>query len=505
MSHDTEAAYASAEIATLMQANQNQFFMGIGTPGAWSLFAGREGQWRWPLADGVIQASNPNRRKPFKIAFEFKRQNEGVHGILTALGQSYAYLEKGYDASVMAIPKQYSSHNAPGDHVKRIIDATAPDIPIWIYTYDAPNLSTTRPFQNKLTCVRAIDLGHCRQIVRTSTANLSGRVSTLWAHMREGMSHPDAFYRFCQSAKIITSIGENLSSNIFPADLVNAVNRVSPGADIFKFLSNTSGDSVLDKAWRRVWFNYYFWKDLIPIFNGNSPYSVNSTKTKIRIDDNGSNTQYQQLFSGRVDSIKEVLVGKLNNGTINEPTAWEEYAQKVRKDAHSYREVIDSGLYHIGFISADGNLTDLGYKFVDACERTDSAYSSLPFSILRASLLQNGQYSALLHYIYKLSEDRFDNNFYDFTALQPNGSRQFNHKAYLAWLMGEFDNTLHLVQKSTTRAGGTRNPFQAELLFMKKYGLIRQSANGAPIYKIGSGLCIDWPQIQNSVQFFNTL
>lgn len=117
-SHNTEAAYASAEIASIIQNQQDHFFNGLGTAGAWSLFAGREGGCQWPLADGVISATNPN--KQFNIAFEFKRPNEGVHGILTALGQSYAYLEKGYDASVMCIPCRYSSHNNPGNHVNRI-------------------------------------------------------------------------------------------------------------------------------------------------------------------------------------------------------------------------------------------------------------------------------------------------------------------------------------------------------------------------------------------------
>ena len=502
MSHNTEAAYASAEIASLIQTNQGQFFNGIGTPGAWSVSAGREGQWRWPLADGVISAVNPT--KNLKIAFEFKRINEGVHGILTALGQSYAYLEKGYDASVMAIPSQYSSHNDPGGHVKRIVEATAPDIPIWIYTYDTPNLSATRPFQNKLNCLRNIDLSHCRAIARAGHNVLSGKVSTLWAHMREGMSHPDAFFRFCQSVKIVASLGENLSRAIFPMDLQNAVSHIAPGTDIFKYLSNTSSDTILDKAWRHVWFNFYFWEKLIPIFNGNGPYTINTTKTKIRITDAGANSQYQQLFSGRVDSIKTTLVNKLNSGAITVPAAWEEYAKKVRKDAHSYREVIDSGLFHIGFINSDGNLTELGYKFVDACERMDTPYSSYPMNILRAALLQNGQYSALLHYIYKLSESKFDANFYDFTTVN-NNVRSFNSSLYRNWLSSELTNSLHLVQTSTIRAGGTRHPLQAEISMMNKLGLVRHNANGTTIYKIGSGLAIDWPQIQNSIQFYNTL
>ena len=110
-SHNSEAAYASAEIASIIQERQDRFFNGLGVSGAWSLYAGREGGCRWPLADGVISATNPNKR--VNIAFEFKRINEGVHGILTALGQSYAYLEKGYDASVMCFPGRYSSNNNP--------------------------------------------------------------------------------------------------------------------------------------------------------------------------------------------------------------------------------------------------------------------------------------------------------------------------------------------------------------------------------------------------------
>ena len=494
-SHNSEAAYASAEIASMIQSQQNHFFNGIGTTGAWSLFAGREGGCQWPLADGVISATNPN--KQLNIAFEFKRINEGVHGILTALGQSYAYLEKGYDASVMCIPGKYSSHNLPGEHVKRIIESTAPDIPIWIFVYDEPDLSATRPFQGKLTCVRDITLASCRTIQRSvNTTTYASRVTTLWAHVREGMSHPDAFFRFCQCVKIVSSTGESLDMSIFPQQLIDAVRRIDPNANIFKYLSNTSSDNILDMAWRKVWFSYYFWKDLIPVYTNNGVYVVNDVTTKIKID----HSTYQKLFSGRVDSIKNKLVDKLNNGTITENEAWEDYAKKVRRDAHSYREVIDSGLYHIGFLSPNGELTDLGYKYVDACERSNSAYQALPMEILRGAVLQNGQFAALLHYIFKLSEERFDNDLYSFSAINNNGRRTFKHEEYLQWLLDYFANTLHIVQQSSLRAGGTRKPLQAEISFMSKLGLIRSSR-----YRIGSGLCIDWPQVETSLQFFNNL
>lgn len=500
-SHNTEAAYASAEIATIIQNNQNRFFKGIGTDGAWSLFAGREGGCRWPLADGVISATNP--KKTLNIAFEFKRVNEGVHGILTALGQSYAYLEKGYDASVMAFPSRYASHPTPGTHIKRIIESTAPDIPIWIFTYEDPDLSTTRPFKGKLVCVRDNPLASCSTIKRSrETGSHMGRVQTLWAHVREGMSHPDALFRFCQSVKIVSSVGEQMDESIFPMKLKEAVARIAPDANIFKYLSNTASDEISDAAWRRVWFRCYFWKELIPIFQeGEIPYITNETSTRIQIEKD----VYQNLFSGRTDSIKSKLVKALNDGDMTEDEVWEEYAKKVRKDAHSYREVIDSGLYHIGFLSPNGDLTELGYKYVDACERSNSAYASLPMEILRGAFLHNGQFAALLHYIFKLSEELFDNDLYAFTTEKANGQRTFLQNDYLNWLMEYFVDTLHIVQKSSLRAGGTRKPLQAEISFMKKLGLIRSNAKGHVAYRIGTGVCVDWPQVETSLQFFNTL
>ena len=106
MSHDLEAAYASSEVADLLTQNQNIFFGGMGNNSPWSIYAMREGSNQWPLADGVLLAENTNH-SDIKIAFEYKRPNEGVHGILTALGQSFAYLEKGYNASIMVIPEKY--------------------------------------------------------------------------------------------------------------------------------------------------------------------------------------------------------------------------------------------------------------------------------------------------------------------------------------------------------------------------------------------------------------
>lgn len=502
MSHDSEAAYASSEIAGLIMKKSGSYFGSIGAGGTWSVYAGREGSHVWPLADGVIQAENTKDKDiNIKIAFEYKRPNEGVHGILTALGQSFAYLEKGYDAAVMAFPEAYQSYSSPGPHIKRVIEATAPDIPISIYTYSTPDLSATRPFKGHLTCVRDIDLSACRKISTSSVkATTTGSVSTLWAHMREGMSHPDAFFRYCQAVKIVTSMDQEDEYPALPSELVNAVKALAPGADPYKYLSNTAGDLISDKAWRHVWFNQYFWSEMIPIYKGNGPYVVNNTPTKIVINTAGD---HQQLFSGRKDSLKQKIVNGLNSGKLAIADAWKMYAKKVRGDAHSYREVIDSGLFHIGFLDSDGSLTDLGYKYVDACERIGDANSGVPLEILKASVLSNGQYGAMLHYIYKLSEEKFDSNLFAFATLK-NGKYVFDSGAYLSWLDDIFTNTLHLSKKSSLRAGGTRKPFQAEISFLKKLGFVRKDGRSAR-YRVGTGLEIDWPQVQNSMLYFQSL
>ena len=501
MSHDSEAAYASSEIADIISQNQRNFFGSIGSSGVWSVYSGREGDHKWPLADGVIFAENtvvPAK----KMAFEFKRPNEGVHGILTALGQSFAYLEKGYDASIIVIPECYTSHSEPGQHIKRVIDLAAPTIPIAIYTYSQPDLSATRPFFNRLSCIREIDLSQCTVLDRDGCDTVTNNFTTLWAHMREGMSHPDAFFRYCQAVKIASVARENLSEIILPEDLREAVQRKAPNCDPFKYLSNTAGDTIADIAWRYTWFNFYFHNELIPIYNDTTTFSVNETPTKIKIDAD----KFQNLFSGRVDSIKNKLSRELQNSHSEQDikNAWEQYAAKVRSDAHSYREVIDSGLYHIGFLAADGYLTELGYKFVEACERTGISYDGYALEILRSAILQNGQYGALLHYFYKLSQDKFQDELFAFSKKDSSGQYTFDKEQYIEWIDDIFANELHISKKTTIRAGSTRKPLQAELALLKKMGFVKSAGRGIS-YRVGVGLDIDWPRVESSMLFFQSL
>lgn len=510
MSHDTEAAYAYGEIAGDIQLRAPKFFGSIGKGGTWSLTAGREGSSTWPLADGVIQASNAKVPNDINIAFEYKRPNEGLHGVLTAIGQAFSYIDKGYDASVICIPDSYSSHKTPGDHARQVIETNTPDAPIVIYTYSTPNLAAMKPFAGKLNCVRDIDLSVCRKPTRAAGAKkITPNFSTVWAHVREGESFPDAFFRYCQCAKIISSIGEDISKYKILPELIAAVGRISPDTDPILYLSSTTGDSMLDKSWRLVWYNYYFTQTLMPIYKTTAPYTINDVPTGILKD----SLNYQQLFSGRSDSIKAQLVAKLNGTFISKGSttpaapitlndAWDEYARKVHSVAHSYREDIDSGLDQFGLIDSDGDLTNYGYIYVNACEKAGSSYNEVPMNILRAVTLQLGQYDVFLSTFYKYSNDHFNTNFYDFTKkVGKSGKTVFDNDPYLNWMNSIFVNSLHMLKTSTLRAGGTRKPFQAELAYLKNLGLID---NSTP-FKIGTGLNINWPMVESSISYFNSL
>lgn len=517
MSHDTEAAYAYGEIADEIQIRSGSFFGSIGAGGTWSLTAGREGSSQWPLADGVIQAINSRSTKTtsydVNLAFEYKRPNEGLHGVLTAIGQAFSYIDKGYDASVICIPESYSSHKSPGAHAKQVIETNTPDAPIVIYTYSTPNLAAMRPFAGKLTCVRDIDLSKCRKPTRAAGARkITPSVNTVWAHVREGESFPDAFFRYCQCAKIVSSVGEDKTKYDILFDLKNAVARISPGSDPILYLSSTTGDSMLDKAWRMVWYNYYLTKQLMPLFKSSTPpYIVNDERTKILKDP----VNNQQLFSGRTDSIKEKLAKKLSGtfipkgATVPDPPismndAWDEYAKKIHDVAHSYREDIDSGLEQIGFIDSDGDLTDYGYRYVNACEKSShGAYDETPMNILRGATLLLGQYDVFLATIFKYSNNHFATNFYDFTKTIGKVTPKivFDNAPYLDWINDIFVHQLHMLKTTTLRAGGTRHPFQAELAYLKNLGLVD---NSTP-FKIGTGLNIDWPLVESSIMYFNGL
>lgn len=265
MNHDMQAAWAASEIAHIFTINQNAIAHGFGTEDGWSFYASREGRRDWPIADGVIIAEN-STVNPLKIALEYKRQNEGLHGILTALGQSLAYLEKGFDGSVIIIPNVYETHSYPGEHIDRVLRRTAPEIPVSVYTYTDPDTTIATPFRNKLRCIREISLIPNTTGDPTTTTD-DTYIKTLWAHLREGSSEPDGFYRYCQVAKRLSGRDMEMHLPILPDELIAAVQRNSPGADPYKYLSYTVADSFLDQTWRTFWFTYIFINETIPLYS----------------------------------------------------------------------------------------------------------------------------------------------------------------------------------------------------------------------------------------------
>ncbi|MDM1758773.1 hypothetical protein HX127_14650 [Acinetobacter sp. 256-1] len=498
MSHDLYATWACAEIASIIRNNQPTYFTNSGYPTGWTVGSGREGGRLWPLADGVISSYHSSVTDDLHIAVEFKRTNEGLHGTLTALGQSLAYLHKGYHASIIVIPEKYTSHSSPANHIKDVLDLTANTMPVGVYGYKEPDLTKLNPFENQITCYRQPQLS-LSPLVTGASVGSRPKSSTLWAHVREGMSYPDVFYKYCKEVKFVTSYPSNRNFQLLP-ELIAAVNRIMPTADPIKFLSYTKDDSILDRTWLHVWFNYYFHKNLRPIFTKDPHtglYAVNAKASLIK----QNKSEFANFLSGRKDSLKEKIVEKLNKGSLTEDEAWEEYVRTVRNQAHSYREVIDSGLYHLNLIDSEGNLTKVGYKFVDEADKESSVYSNTAIQILRGAALVYGNFSAFLHYVYQLSEEVFSEEAMYFASMnRKNGTIKFDNVGFKAYLYEKMKDDLSLILTSSIRSpGNPRNAFQAEIPFLKYLGLIDE---GTP-FRLGTGLLINWPVVQESIEYMN--
>jgi len=491
MSHDLYASWATAELAKVFLNSPEECFLDGQPDGDFSVFANRESGRNWPIPDGRLSLDLRGRR--YEIAIELKRTNEGIHGILTALGQSEAYIHptKGYSASVIVIPEEYDSHDEPGQYTSNILNHVNSELPIAVYTYKTPNTSTTSPFHKRLTCHRPVGLNLERQVTGDNPLT-NQRSNTQWAHLREGSSEPHAFFKYLQTAKGLTIGNLEEPTPTIPDSLLAAVARISPGSDPLKYLSNTVGDILHDYAWRNFWFRYIVTDDvIIPWIKNSRVYVVNNSPTKI-IGPDGKN--YKMFFSGRRDSIKQILTNELNNGTSSEDDAWDRFATNIRSRAHSYREDIDSGLAHLGFIESDGKPSELGYRYVDICERTNDCFSGTPKYILGAAILKNGSLGALLHYFYKLSESKFGSEPLAFSETTAGGTLRFQNAPYLNWIRDELANNLNVMNTASIRGGTARSAFQGELAILRKFGFVSR-------FRIGLGLEINWPQVQEYLDF----
>ena len=122
MSHDLYASWVTAELASLLKRDPEILFRDLSiSPNTISCFANRESGRKWPIPDGRISISVNSVE--IEVALELKRTNEGLHGVLTATGQAQAYLKKGYDISVIAVPDEYDSHKGPGLYLAELLDS----------------------------------------------------------------------------------------------------------------------------------------------------------------------------------------------------------------------------------------------------------------------------------------------------------------------------------------------------------------------------------------------
>ncbi|PAF19123.1 hypothetical protein, partial [Terribacillus saccharophilus] len=208
------------------------------------------------FADGVIVIEE-NATNKYKLAVEFKRVNEGIHGILTALGQSQAYLKKGYHGTIIIIPAEYSTHSAPGEYLKSVIDLIAENLPIMIFTY-----SINSEKDLNINCIRSINLSSVTFDIAEVT-NQTSTISTQWAHLREGSTEPDTFYRYLQTAKSIDLTELNEPTIQFPNELLYVL---PADVDPLKYLSNAPGDTYHDFVWRNFWFTYVINERTLPLF-----------------------------------------------------------------------------------------------------------------------------------------------------------------------------------------------------------------------------------------------
>jgi hypothetical protein len=189
--------------------------------------------------------------------------------------------------------------------------------------------------------------------------------------------------------------------------------------------------------------------------------------------------------AGRADSIRTKLCRDLNAKTVYEPEAWKRYAANIRKRAHSLREDVDSFLAHIGYIDANG-VTPLGQNFISVVISSGSPNSEKAKDTLLSSVLTEGGYEALLHYIFRLTENAYSSN--PLMHENPAQRGEFMQDQYLDWLDEQLIKNRIRKTNPAHRSTGKRRPLQGELLLLKKLGVVRD-------YRVGVGLVIDWSKL----------
>lgn len=493
--HAAFADYASHELARILRESPSMLVDGLPPDPKIDASACGIGRDVWPHPDGLIMWSHA--QVEYSLAMEMKTVAESLHGTLTALGQGMAYLDRDFHSSAIVVPDKYSSHDSPGEYLTRVLKRVSPESGIAVVTYEYPDLSKLEPFKGKLKVHRKIT---AQSLARQHTPGLNKAaikgVETIWAHFREGSCDPSVIFCYLRAVSICSLSSPSISDlkpriGPLPAQLECAALELTqktknPTSEPLLYLSNSTGVSLHDKAWVLFWMTSVLHeKNRALWIAGKTPYEPLETPTELT-DWEGKPKYF--FGAGRSDSIRTRLCNDLNTKTTTEEDAWKEYAENIRKRAHSLREDIDSFLAHIGYVDASG-VTPLGQAFINAAISSGSPNSEKAKDVLLYSVLTEGGYEALLHYIFRLTEDAYSAN--PLMHENPSKRGEFMQDQYLDWLDEELIKNRIRKTNLAHRSTGKRRPLQGELVLLRRLGVVRD-------FRVGVGLVVDWSKI-NSV------
>ena len=491
--HAAFADYASHELARILRESPSQLIDGLPPESKVDASACGIGRDIWPHPDGLIMWSHAQNE--YSLAMEMKTVAESLHGTLTALGQGMAYLDRDFNSSAIVIPERYSSHDSPGEYLSRVLRRVSPQSGIAVVTYEHPDLGRLEPFRGRLKVHRKITADPLsRQTTQTGGKPSIKGVETIWAHFREGSCDPSVISSYLKAVSIcsLSPDSHNLDGikqriGPLPAQLERAAQTLSQRGkarvtDPLLYLSNSTGTSLHDKAWVLFWMTSVLHANNRSIWvEGKTPYEPLEVPSELT----NWEGEPKYFFAKRSDSRRTKLCIAVNKGEMSEDEAWEDYAENIRNRAHSLREDVDSFLSHIGYVDPNG-VTALGNSFLDAVRSSGSPNSEKSKDVLLHSVLTEGGYEALLHYIFRLTEDAYSSD--PLMHENPSKRGEFLKDQYLDWLDQELIK--HRIRKTNLahRSTGERRPLQGELVLLRKLGVIRE-------FRVGVGLVIDWSKI----------
>jgi hypothetical protein len=108
-----------------------------------------------------------------------------------------------------------------------------------------------------------------------------------------------------------------------------------------------------------------------------------------------------------------------------------------------------------------------------------------------------GHYAALLHYIYRISENIFRTNPLSYTIVQREIPvfNESSYQRYLVDLENALADDLRVMRKAAQRDRPRRRmPLQAELTLLRNYKFV-----SADKYRLGVGIPIDWERVQTAL------